>query len=673
LGQRTAVWTTRSGDKQWVGLEIDFEKLVKRQAFLTPALSRPKPDSNVSGTEVIINRLKLEQLEWFARAQNRTNISRQLGKIYSSMLGPAKQPVGFRLELNSYQVMPKLHCIWGGPGNEERTSETTKCGTVNAFQTFDVRLDPRPFCTRCWNWLGIGQDSCMECGPDAKVVNRERRVHGWLGIQRYTDVTNYGIDLIRNGRKIEIGNKDLFKWYDESADTWELEYPIDDPRYGGRIVGEVHIGHCRVPYTKDYFTREDSAWQEMVEIVRGKTPLRPLLASELGMGENNSTLFRLYQAFRRSTIRNKKGGGFTRLLLAPDNARAKEMARRFEANESEYQTDRKWWELVEEGEAEVLQVNRGGGGTGSGASDDLLGGSSTGEGVGGVTVDALGGGTVDQEPSRSRIASLSQQYIDDLTTQRFEINAFNVEANDPYIDGSNSPWKLRRTTAGPWEFYVNVNDSAFRSITLTPLDALLMQVAWAAADFERGQGERHSFEAILNSLRAKYAESLLLDTRVLSADASNCLVDIVKSIVGKISVEDSRAFFDELTPARQESIRVEMATRGLTAPRLAEDDGRFLQYASPTIIAEFVLKNPHLFFDNNYWDDPFETLDYGSPSATAEARSRLLSYFGGLLSDVVWLAQQSPEELDDVSKERLMRASLSIVLLAPTASIAEQA
>ena len=670
LGQRTTIWTTRSTDREWVGLEIDFEKLIKRQVFLTPALSRPKNEASISGTEIIIGRLKVEQLEWFAKVQNRTNVSRQFGKVYSSMLGPAKQPIGFRLEINSVQVMPKLHCIWGGPDNPERSSETAKCGTVNAFQPFDSRMDPRPFCTQCWNWLGVGQSSCPDCGREANVVLRERRVHGWIGIQRHTDETNYGIDLLRNGRKIEIGNKDLFRWYNESSDTWELEYPIDDPRFGGRIVGEVHIDHCRVPYTKDYFTREDLAWREMVEIIRGKTPLRPILASEMGMGENNSPLFRLYQAFRRSTIKNKKGGGYVKLLLVPDNSRAKEMAQHFDQNEAEYLTDQKWWDLVEEGEAEALQ------GGGAGGTGGPSGGSSPGGG-GGTGGDVLGGDEIRQPPSiteaprRSRIPSLSQQVIDDLTTQRFEVNAFSVEPNDPLLQATNSPWKLKRTTAGPWEFYVDLGSNAFRSITLTPLDALIVQLAWVAADFERGQGERHSFEAIYNSLRDKYARSLFLDARALVGDATSRLVDIARSIVGRISVEDSRAFFDELGASRQESIRVAMATRGLSTPRLAEDDGRFLQYASPTIIMEFVLKNPSLFFDNNYWDNPFETLDYGSATATGEARSRLLSYFGGLLSDVVWLAQHSPEELNDENRERLMRASLSTALLAPTAITSE--
>ena len=57
--------------------------------------------------------------------------------------------------------------------------------------------------------------------------------------------------------------------------------------------------------------------------------------------------------------------------------------------------------------------------------------------------------------------------------------------------------------------------------------------------------------------------------------------------------------------------------------------------------------------------------------ATDEARARLLSHYGGLLADAVWLAQQAPVDLEAMSRERLMRASLAIALLAPTADIGQ--
>jgi Histidine kinase-, DNA gyrase B-, and HSP90-like ATPase len=677
LGLRTTIWTTRTGVLEWIGLEIDFEQLTKQQAFVSPPVTRPKSNPDLSGTEVIVERLKPEQADWLSRGSNRSNVSRQLGKTYSSMIGPARNPIGFRLEINGNQVRPKLHCIWGGPGNPERAIETARHGTVNAFQPVDVRLEPRPFCTQCWNWLGPNQTTCPSCEATDSIVRRERRVHGWLGIQRYLDRSDYGIDILRNGRKIEVGSKDLFKWLDENSDIEITEYPIDDPRDRGRIVGEIHLDHCRVPYTKDRFVREDAAWREMVGIVRGNTPLRPENAAKMGAGENNSPLYRLFQVFRRSNPHNRRSGGWNRILVVPDNDRAQAMAKYFDAGESEYQTDEKWWELIQEAETEVLQggttlttKTKNIGGHPDDTSSETLGGESRGDATPMPTErDVL----QDDIPSpiRTRIASLSHQYTDDLTGQRYDVEAFGVEADDPEMTGLHCPWTIRRTAAGPWEFYVDTSSAVFRSITLTPLDALLMQLAWLIADFGRAQASPWTFGAILTALREKYATAYLLDPQDLVSEALAQLVDLARSIVGRLSVEDARASFDGLSPSRQEGIRVAMASRGVANPHGAIDDARFLQYSSPGVISEFILSNPSMFFDGNYWDEPYSALDYGSSVATDEARTRLLGHYGGLLADVVWLAQQTPVDLEDISRERLMRAFLAVSPLAPTASVGD--
>ena len=678
LGSQTTIWTTRSGVKEWVGLKIDFNQLMKQQAFLSPPLNRPKPNPDLSGTEVIVESLKREQIEWFSKGYNRSNISRQLGKIYSSMIGPARTPVGFRLEINGNRVRPRMHCVWGGPGNPPRCVETSRHGPIDAFQPFDVHLPSRPFCTQCWNWLGADQETCPACEDTGVVVERERRVHGWLGIQRYLDRNEFGIDILRNGRKIETKNKDIFKWFDESTDNEESEYPIDDPRDRGRIVGEVHLDHCRVPYTKNQFVREDTAWQEMVEIVRGPTPLRPNIAKGMGAGENRSPLYRLFQAFRRSNPYNRKAGGWDRILVVPDNERAKTMARRFYAGEADYQTDVKWWELIDEAEAAVLQGSGSSSGTDpsevlggeSGSSSDDTHGDdkSSSSDAGGSAAGSNGQGTT--TPNRTRLAGLTQQYTNEGARQQYDVKAYSVESSDPVLAQVNCPWSMQKTTAGFWEFYVDTNARAFRSMTLTPLDALLAELASQIVDFQRGQQDSTvTFGAALTELRSQYARSSMLNSKDMVSDSRARLIDIARHVVGRMSREDIRAFFDDLAPSRQENIRVNMALRGVTNPHGAIDDGRFLQYSSPDLISDFILANPAMFFDGNYWDETYETLDFGSSVATDEARARILGHYRGLLVDAVWLAQQAPSDLEALSRERLMRAFLATELLAPTASV----
>ena len=78
-----------------------------------------------------------------------------------------------------------------------------------------------------------------------------------------------------------------------------------------------------------------------------------------------------------------------------------------------------------------------------------------------------------------------------------------------------------------------------------------------------------------------------------------------------------------------------------------------------------------MFFDGNYWDEAYSTLDFGSSVATDEARTRTLGHYGGLLADAVWLAEQAPSDLAAMSREKLMRAFLAADLLAPTGGVGD--
>ena len=670
LGSQTTIWSTRRGDPEWVGLEINFEHLNQQQAFVTPAKTRPKSDPNAAGTEVVVERLKPEQRDWFSRAHNRSLVKRHLGRIYSAMLLEGGSPISFRLELNGNQIRPRLHCVWGGAGNSVRSVETARYGTVDAFQSIDVSLTPRPFCQQCWNWLVPGQASCPFCESSHAVVSRERHVHGWLGIQRYLDKTEFGVDLLRNGRKIEIGIKALFVWFNEQTDSEEIEYPIDDPRGRGRIVGEIHLDHCRVPYTKDRFVREDTAWQEMVQIVRGIGPLRPDIAQRLGVGENNSPLYRLFQAFRRSSPHNKRmAGGWRRILVVSDNNLASEMAKRFYAGENDYQSDEKWWELIDEQEGELLTSS---GDTGGDGGNDTLGGDDT-EGV----EDTLGGKpggdggeqtpdtTTATPPLRTRIPSLCQQYSDETTQQRFNVEAFSVSDDDPDLGDATVPWTLRRTTAGPWQFHVNITHSVFQSITLTPLDALLTQIAFQIIDFERNHGTDVTFAKVLTGLRSRYASAAQLVPATLIAEAGARLIEIARSITEQLGSQENQSLYEELPPSTCDVIQIAMASRGVASPQGAIEDGRFLQYASPQTIVGFVQSHPEMFFDGRLWDDAYSALPYTNAAALEAAQARVLSYYSGLLTDVAWLADSDPDDLQATSRERLMRAALATEMLAP--------
>jgi len=360
LGRVTTVWTARQEDGEWVGLRINFDELTRQGHFRTEALTRPKANPAEHGTEVIVQALKVEQRQYFSKANNRSLVEKMLSETYSSMLRKNGQPLEFTLFVNGKRIQGWEYCLWSP---ERYATLPPPVGAVSAYAPIDHSLPSRPFCLDCWEWQAEGTTQCLSCESE-RVVERQRRVYGWLGIQTYLHENEYGIDLIRNGRKIELRCKDLFDWVDQDG-TAIKEYPIDDlSKRVGRIVGEIHLDHCRVSYMKDRFERNDVAWADMLRIVRGDGPLRPEIAAKqynIPVGSNTSPLFRLYQAFRRGTPYNKNVAScYSRILLVPpdQNDRAREMASLFRKGDPQYQSDVPWWSLVEAADAEVL-VGRG--------------------------------------------------------------------------------------------------------------------------------------------------------------------------------------------------------------------------------------------------------------------------------------------------------------------------
>lgn len=667
LGTVTTVWTAREDDAEWVGLSIDFEELRRQRHFKTPSRTRPKSDPKEHGTEITIEKLKPEQRQWFAKAANRSIMKRELSRAYSAMLRSIGVPTTFRLLLNGSAVQGREHCIWGGEGNPAREVMTAKFGPVSAYQAIDVNLPDRPFCKKCWQWLPADETDCPSCLSNANVVSRRRSIRGWIGIQRYLSKSDYGIDLLRHGRKIEIASKELFQWMD--GENVEPEYPIDDPRQRGRIVGEIHLDHCRVTYTKDRFDRTDPAWEDMVRAVRGDGPLRPDKAEAAGFGANNSPLFKLFQVFRRSTPKPKVAGCYARLHIVPDNDRAEELAKKFHEGDPTYQTDAKWWEFVEEADRQLLVSSSGGPGSASGTATPGPGDTLEGFGPDAPSPPAVPGGTPTPPAPPSPeipIPSLGGEFRSDSTNQRWDIRALEVLNSHPALAGTTRPWILRAQPNGIHEFLVNIRHPVFASATMTPLDALLAELAWSAMDFLRGSPGSANFAAVLAELRERYATIHALDPVELSTQSRQVLLDIAGTLPGNIDTTDALALFAELPSMDQDAIFQKMATRSAGNPQAVIAEGRFLEYAPLQVISEFVSGHPELFLDGKCWDDAYASLDYGRPAATQSAQAQVVRYYESLLADAVWLADQDANDLADAHRPRLMRAQLAIELLEPT-------
>jgi hypothetical protein len=662
LGMVTEVYTTRAGDSEWTGLRIDLNELRRTRSYHTPRLAKPKADVAIHGTEIRILRLKADQRVFFAKNANHQKIRRQLGRIYAPLL--LSKDAAFSLQLNGLLVQPKRPCHW----DPQRFVQGSDGKTVHAVETFSYQLPSRHYCLTCMTSFA-GQQGCPTGGSECKTVEITRRMHGWVGLQRYMHEEDFGIDIIRNGRVIEVQNKDLFIW--TGGDRPEREYPIDDQRNRGRFIGEVHLDHCRVSYTKDRFERDDPSWAEMIFLLRGEGPLQPQKARSLGFGPQDTPLYRLFQAFRRSSPQGKTGR-WARILAVKNNERAIEMADVFSKGDPEYQTDEKWYALVEEEDRGIVGASPSAGGPGSvspavpdGFLDDGVD-PSPAVPLPLPLVETTPPAAVSVAPIRQKLHELSRIYKHPLLKVEFNVEAFIVEATDPDLP-RKAPWAIKLEDPGTrtFLFLFNPDHSVFRSVTMTPVDALLCELSFKTYEFLKDiSPDSAVFATILSDFRGEYANDAKLDPKSIIAFADTALREIALSICRGFGAEESfEALFDGLPEGVRDGVRRKVASRGVTSLKSVIAAGEFLSYADVADIRSFVNAHPEFFFDGKYWAQPYVTLDYGSEKVNAEARAKVIERYDSYLADAAWLAQQSHRDLDRCERDELIRATLSVRII----------
>jgi hypothetical protein len=434
---------------------------------------------------------------------------------------------------------------------------------------------------------------------------------------------------------------------------------------------------------KDRFDRTDPAWEEMVGIVRGAGPLQPQKAASLGYGQNDSPLYKLYQAFRRSSPKSRVAGGWADVLVVRDNDRAEEMAKKYHEGVAEYLPDTMWWDLVQEEDNRLLTPQgRPATGSAGATAAGQTGGNLSGFGAGAGTAVAPGSGLAGSTspamqqaraagPARTVIPSLSREYRHDVTHLRWDVKAFAAVTGDPDLEPAGAPWMLRRMPDGSNLFLINRSHPIFRSATMTELDALLCELAQKAADFTRGNQSPPAFCSILADLRETYGGTLKLDgTAVLSA-AEQTFRAIARAWYDGLVALELNQLYADMPSSDREAIQHRMAARAVANPQQVVADGRFLEYAPPRVLLNFVRTHPEHFFDGRCWEEPYATLDFSYPTATEQARQRVLAKYEALLTDAVWVSELDAVDIDAAPRENILRATLAIDLLTPTPSASE--
>ena len=363
LGEVTTIMSTRSGDLDWVGVTIDFQKLIATKRFDAPIVHMPKANQEEQGTKITISRLRHGILTELPNKEN--EIRQRLEAVYSPLLNNQE----ISIYVKGRPLRPRNHCVWSESRYVRYNDQN-----VSARMTIDRNLGDALF-DLCKNSYLTADEAeqyyvAQQEGRDlpSHIVERGKRLTGWLGIQRYADPNDFGIDFIRNGRKILISDKSLFQYENPITGQKELQYPLElGTSVGGRIVGELHVDYLLPTYQKNDFDRSDNSWAQTVEAICGVGPFLPKSRKALGFLEQNQTpLCILVNAFRRVD----KG---TKCLFAPNDV-AKRYALEFRSGKRDYLDDILWWKAAQE---EDQKQNTGGArattavNTGEMPSDDI--------------------------------------------------------------------------------------------------------------------------------------------------------------------------------------------------------------------------------------------------------------------------------------------------------------
>lgn len=673
LGEKTVVWSATKEASQWVGIEIDFVKLASSKSFEAPVLHRPKSHPNECGTKVIVSKLKPNVIAFFRNGNQVTQMRKILADVYSPIL----MTNDVEIRVQSHVLSPRRHCIWSSGRYVSRQGETTP-----AIIEIDKVLGTSLFNISKQRYLSVDEEAEARAARDEagqypeEIVERERRVRGWLGIQRYFDTDDFGIDFIRNGRKILLRSKNLFSYHNPLTETDFIEYPVElGTTVGGRIVGEIHVDHIPPTYQKNDFDRADKSWVEMIEVIRGVGPMLPLKRKTFGFSDNNtSPLSRLVNSYRRT-----EDG--TRNLSAPKDA-AKSWAESFRKGEAEYQSDEKWWAGALE--ADRLTADKGSSKAppvdpGQQSSDDMgLFGPTSSSPNNTQLPSKLSTGKTSVNPQQAKseeqiiselkeksslLAQHSKEYGFEGCFSPIKVNVWELKGGNISEESSHPPVRFY-SNANECDFIFNPKHSFFQSFRMAFKDFLFVLLA----EKFRVRDNRSDIEAIFSRLVQKHYQEARIDQEKIVETALVFFERLKAGAVLTLTLREQEA----LDLVHQSSGEVEeIAKQLMQHPELfsrfqARDPGTLevIQYFPPSTLIRLVDTFPEEFFDSKVFKTPYKTISLQDTNATqrlrADFKDRILSYMKDAARIV---ASPKLSSSPDEKKEELSRCAHSINLL----------
>ena len=675
LGEVTTIMTTRRGDSDWVGIKIDFQKLIDTRRFDAPIIHMAKSNPAEHGTKITISRLRHGILTELPNKEN--EIRQRLEAIYASLLNNQE----IAIYVKGRQLRPRNHCVWS-ESRYVRYSDQN----VSARMMIDRNLGDALFdlSRNCYLTADEAEQYYVDQqeGRDlpAHIIERGKRLTGWLGIQRYADPNDFGIDFIRNGRKILISDKSLFQYENPITGQKELQYPLElGTSVGGRIVGELHVDYLLPTYQKNDFDRSDNSWAQTVEAICGVGPFLPKSRKALGFSEQNpSPLCVLVNAFRRVD----KG---TKCLFAPNDV-AKRYAAEFRKGIRDYLDDILWWKAAQEedqkqstgGARATTLVN-----TGETPSDDISAYIS-GTVISPPQVIVRGNPTDDSQPSSlpvttpQPVPSPETSKLDELiqraisvsqlsgrnykfgNTGSLNVRVYELSRGSIFYRGEKKPCFFQ-SDGIDCDF---VYDPSHPLLAQYPITAKMLLLQYLS--------EKLKARDSLPDLVSVYAE--LVETTMQEAkidrqslqDRASSAFDLLREKLA-VALRDRAA--DVVNCVHESAGEVEETVTNLIQSNTAlltafqsgiEEGYDAIDYVPPKTLYRLIERFPEDVFDGKVLQTPYITINLQDEKATLRARDeskdRALSFIKDALRVISGYSQR-------VQKNELARASLSVDFL----------
>jgi hypothetical protein len=671
LSEKTKLLSTRQGDQYWVGIEIDFSQLISTGNFMAPLIQEPKSNTNEHGTKIVLSQLKKGMYSQFRDRESQ--IRRQLENIYSPLLSH----IDIDVSLQGKRLTPKHHCVWAKTRyvirDKIRIPAVLEIDKTLGEALFDI--EKNTYLSRDDEVIYRRQESEGNALPK-NIIVRHKRLRGWIGIQRYSDPNDFGIDFIRNGRKILISNKSIFSYENPLTGTTILEYPVElGSTVGGRIIGELNVDYLLPTYQKNGFDTSDPSWKETLEALRGIGPILPKRRKAMGYEDKNtSPLGLLISGYRRPDPGTKN--------LSVERSIAREFLERFRKGEPEYISDDKWWESAQESDrskatqgAELSpEVDPG-----SLASDDVSEYISSPEETG--ALDASSQVFGDSQASSEEITEFeeSSSHNDLLSSSREMVSwsgkytysdapGFQVRVRE-VIEGSI----IRRGHSVPCEFFADGIECYFffnprhPFLAQFPVDPRIMLSVYLAERFKTRDNLSDIGEAFISINQSKL-QDVKINPTTLQEKAST-MFERLRERMFEAFKEVYKEVLDciqESSGETEETINNILSDSNLIIS-FQEHQPKGLEvidHVPLRTLIRLVDRFPGKLFDGKVFQAPYRKINISDENATQRARDESKDRIISFLKDASWiLGKLGAISASGRAKDEFARCSHSINFL----------